>query len=130
MRLNAPNEGTHVNGNASKVINHGNLRSARVLVTAESPSLLAIVVVDVEDGKVVGVEVMAGGNVTARLRNPSRAPVVPVGVSRVKVVQKTLLQPSAVDAGVHLRLVLSHGKGGHGQQRGLVQHDDGKRDWV
>lgn len=93
-------------------------------MATERPRSRAIVIVDVEDGEISWVEAVVLGNVTARLRKPAFAPVLPSRVSRVKVIEKTLLETVAVQSGVHLRLVgASHGQGGQREKRSFEQHD-------
>ncbi len=114
---------------AAKDVNHVNLRSASILVTAKRPALLAIIIVDVEDGKVVGVEAVAGRNVLAGLGNPARTPVVPGRVRRVQVVTQPGLKTAIVKAGIHLRLVRVSSKnqgraGDAADSRSLDKHVD------
>lgn len=73
-----PDIRSHVNWQASKHVNHVNFGRTRVLVSTHDPGLATIGVMDIEDGKVSGVQSIFVGNVFAALGNPPSTPVVPV----------------------------------------------------
>lgn len=117
-----------MHGSAAEDVDHVDLRGTRVLVTAEGPTLLAIIVVNVEDGEVVGVQVVRSGNVLAGLGNPARTPVVPVRVHRVQVVTQTRFEAAIVPGRVHVGLVGASQSKGRGSSaadnRSLGEHID------
>lgn len=93
-------------------------------MAAECPALVAVVVVDIEDGEVVGVQAVTGRNVPAGLGNPACAPIVFGGMGWVQAVAEVGFKFAAVDAGTHGRLA----RAGCNSQRGerenrSIQHD-------
>ena len=109
-RRGIPNELSHVDGSAAKHVNHINFRSPSISVAAEGPAFMAIIIVHVKDGKVVGVQAMALRNRLASLRNPARAPIIPFRMSRVQVVAKFIFKTAVIKAWVHFWLVWVGGK--------------------
>jgi hypothetical protein len=100
-----PNELSHVDGSAAKHVNHVNFRSTCISVAAKSPAFVAIIIVHVEDGKIVGIQAMALRNRLASFRNPASTPIIPIGMGRVQIVAKTTFKAAVIEAWVHFRLV-------------------------
>lgn len=103
--INLPDVRPHMYRQAAKDVDHVNLRSSSIPVAAHDPRLTTIIVVNVEDGKVRGVQVVLVSNILASLGNPARSPVVPCRMSGMEVVSEVILQLISRNRRRDLRLV-------------------------